>query len=616
LNLILIIVVFMATISQCANVIKRPHDKYSEDLLLQILPDGLINAVFVFNTTGSSQSTYHTALSQVLADIMNVYGVKEFRVSLTHGRWRTDAWGYGPFSTEAPAGAELVFSLFLDSELKKSGMVGTLPERITGVRRAISTMLCSSIDSMGTGAASGNATHFRGYLPLEAVCTENLSPWIQLLPCRDRAGIGALLNPNRLYGLPYHSMAMRVSQTLDGNVTVMQTLAIVARREEDQFKLGEIFALAHSDYESRTPIRLGACPVADHSRVTVVLPPGASPDSVSPSEDACGGARVLLPNGAGVQYTLPIIGDCAEGCSTEGFEISFDAKKLVEKAAVASKDRAPLVTAHRFLTGYGQVSGGLILEVRSNAVKTPINVRVTQELPCYIRPYFASLKATINGKEVVGNDTVFTTVNYKDAQNPLHERVNGAMVTEAKLSPGAVLRVDLYFEMVLLPLNEQPPEAERGRDLPAAIVEVIMEECDETIDALGPFVPARTTVLPNGKRALLHTQYTEGLLVMTPWPDFSMPYNVVCMTLTIFGLFFGWIIVKLLRHLSDYYDVDTGKFREHKSPLRRIVETVIGIPLAIIKKFSDKFKDKEENDQQEDDESNDDENDEDEEDED
>ena len=38
------------------------------------------------------------------------------------------------------------------------------------------------------------------------------------------------------------------------------------------------------------------------------------------------------------------------------------------------------------------------------------------------------------------------------------------------------------------------------------------EICEETVSALGPFVPARTVVLKNGKYALVHTQFFEVLL--------------------------------------------------------------------------------------------------------
>lgn len=33
----------------------------------------------------------------------------------------------------------------------------------------------------------------RALLPHEAVCTENLTPWLRLLPCGDQAGLASLL---------------------------------------------------------------------------------------------------------------------------------------------------------------------------------------------------------------------------------------------------------------------------------------------------------------------------------------------------------------------------------------------------------------------------------------
>ena len=47
-------------------------------------------------------------------------------------------------------------------------------------------------------------------LPAESVCTENLTPWMKLLPCRDQSGLGLLLNPLRVYDSLFHSMAVYV----------------------------------------------------------------------------------------------------------------------------------------------------------------------------------------------------------------------------------------------------------------------------------------------------------------------------------------------------------------------------------------------------------------------
>lgn len=45
-----------------------------------------------------------------------------------------------------------------------------------------------------------------GALPREAVCTENLTPWLGLLPCAGSSGLAVLMDRQVLYGAPYLSM--------------------------------------------------------------------------------------------------------------------------------------------------------------------------------------------------------------------------------------------------------------------------------------------------------------------------------------------------------------------------------------------------------------------------
>lgn len=75
----------------------------------------------------------------------------------------------------------------------------------------------------------GEDSHLRyGYLPQENVCTENLTPWIKLLPCKAKvraiiyhsisslylillfcqSGIASLLNAHKIYNSNFHSMSI------------------------------------------------------------------------------------------------------------------------------------------------------------------------------------------------------------------------------------------------------------------------------------------------------------------------------------------------------------------------------------------------------------------------
>lgn len=51
---------------------------------------------------------------------------------------------------------------------------------------------------------------FFGSLPREAVCTENLTPWLKLLPCQGRQGLTQLMDRPTLYGASFHSMRVHL----------------------------------------------------------------------------------------------------------------------------------------------------------------------------------------------------------------------------------------------------------------------------------------------------------------------------------------------------------------------------------------------------------------------
>jgi len=47
-----------------------------------------------------------------------------------------------------------------------------------------------------------------GTLPREVVCTENLTPFLKLLPCKGKAGIASLLDGHKLFDASWQTMAI------------------------------------------------------------------------------------------------------------------------------------------------------------------------------------------------------------------------------------------------------------------------------------------------------------------------------------------------------------------------------------------------------------------------
>lgn len=60
-------------------------------------------------------------------------------------------------------------------------------------------------------------------LPAEHVCTENLTPFLKLLPCKAQSGLAALLNPHRLFGADWHGLGVHVRWVADAGVEVRLT---------------------------------------------------------------------------------------------------------------------------------------------------------------------------------------------------------------------------------------------------------------------------------------------------------------------------------------------------------------------------------------------------------
>ena len=185
-------------------------DHFSEELLLSPLQSGELHAHFKFTTLHpgdlrSSQDWKHyRLLARPLGEILATYRVQELSLSLTQGLWRASASGYPVES--APPGAA-VSARFLPEVPTEN--VDTVWE---GLTNALAGLLCASLNKLDkttgvspkhsfqpTGAQGANlstsTTHLRyGLLPKENLCTENLTPWKKLLPCKGRRGLSTLLN--------------------------------------------------------------------------------------------------------------------------------------------------------------------------------------------------------------------------------------------------------------------------------------------------------------------------------------------------------------------------------------------------------------------------------------
>lgn len=68
-----------------------------------------------------------------------------------------------------------------------------------------------SFEPVGESLGSNSTLHLlHGTLPGEVVCTENLTPFLKLLPCKGKAGISSLLDGHKLFDASWQTMSVDV----------------------------------------------------------------------------------------------------------------------------------------------------------------------------------------------------------------------------------------------------------------------------------------------------------------------------------------------------------------------------------------------------------------------
>lgn len=215
--------------------------EYDERLLLQPLPQGSLLASFNFQSNASIQSfekQHFRYIPRSLGQIIQHAKTRELHLRFSSGRWDAETWGARPWrgAKEGGTGVELWAWVEADtkeeylrlSERRETYLIWTRAfSRWITLNHALSGLFCASmnfIDSTRTtrplttfepvgdhSKACLNRLHLlHGTLPREVVCTENLTPFLKLLPCKGKAGISTLLDGHKLFDASWQTMSIDV----------------------------------------------------------------------------------------------------------------------------------------------------------------------------------------------------------------------------------------------------------------------------------------------------------------------------------------------------------------------------------------------------------------------
>lgn len=526
-------------------VLPQPKDDFQEELVIRPLHSGDIYASFQFRTLWQTdfmrgnKVSHYRLFPKSLGQVISKFSVRELHISFTQGYWRTMQWGQ-PF-LPSPPGAEL-WVWFQDSVTDVDGTWKELTNVLSGI-------FCASlnfIDSTNTVQPSasfkplgiGNETDHRflryATLPREIVCTENLTPWKKLLPCGSKAGLAVLLKSEKLFYSSFHSQTVHIRpvcqdwQCKTTSWELRQTLNVVfdlhtsgqGKREWSLFKMF-----------SRTLTE--ACPLASSSKIYIDITdnPEGEQFELSPATTLLSQAVVL-----GDRRTFSVY-DLTQHAT---FGNTRSLNLLIRWKSSEGDMLRPLLHAERYVAGYGLQTGEIHTLMYNNHPYRSFPVLLLDSVPWYLRLYIHTLTVTSKGKD---NNPSF--IHYQPSKDRVRPHLLEMLV---QLPPNSVTEVTVQFERALLKWTEYTPDPNHGFYVGSSVISSLVPSIVAMDTNVTRERPLFSSFFPCKEESSYFVRvYTEPLLVNLPTPDFSMPYNVICLTCTVVAVGYGSLYNLLTR---------------------------------------------------------------------
>ncbi|KAL5150530.1 GPI transamidase component PIG-T [Glycine soja] len=234
-----------------------------------------------------------------------------------------------------------------------------------------------------------------------------------------------------------------------------------------------------------------------------------------------------------------------------GFELSVTSKRVHAEMKMSSSilPHAPLY-ASRFSMGSGNERGAIAISLKSiqglvaiNNVKErcKLQANVLQIVPWYVKVYYHTLQLVVDESPQALTDFV-----ERMRVSPSEDKVSPWVMEMILQFPcemkSAVLSI--VFDKGFLHIDEYPPDVNQGFDIPSAIISFPDFHAGLQLSNKSR---SKSPLLSKLQEKSLLLSYTELLLVPLMTPDFSMPYNVITISCTVFALYFGSLLNVLRR---------------------------------------------------------------------
>ncbi|KAH6629145.1 GPI transamidase component GPI16 precursor [Boeremia exigua] len=553
--------VLLLLLSASTAVVSAASD-YHEQLLLRPLPQDTLLASFNFRGNESQAAFEQQNFRYVprsLGQILQHAHARELHLRFSVGRWDAESWGQRPWqgSREGGTGVELWAWIEAESEEQAFARWLTLTNALSGLFCASLNFIDATKTTRPVMAFSPEGDHrnapnlhlLHGTLPHEVVCTENLTPFLKLLPCKGKAGISSLLDGHKLFDASFQTMAIDVrpvcaledgtcSLEMEQSVDMVLDIARSKRPHDNPIPrplpIDQIECDTSKSYNAPDtcfplnkgtepawtledvfgkPLK-GSCPLVeeseDSSTVCINTPPERTIDVKSEG-----------------QFSESRLASGSLRCYKPAAGINFDLVLPEQKMTTGLVRADPQLFAARSINGHGQERGSIQAIIKNPSPTEPVEFVYLESLPWFMKPYLHTLRAHV--------DTSPTSPIKETYYRPALDRQRGThLELRLVIPPSSTLTLTYDFEKAILRYTEYPPDANRGFDVAPAVIRVLSPPAQ---DAKGVYI--RTT----------------SLLLPLPTPDFSMPYNVIILTSTVMALGFGNIFNLLVRRFVGAEEV-------------------------------------------------------------
>ncbi|RSH85639.1 Subunit of the glycosylphosphatidylinositol transamidase complex-like protein [Saitozyma podzolica] len=508
-------------------------NSFHEALTLHPLPDGKLSVLFEFTTyfasasTGSSlRQSHHYLTPPSLLLPLEHNNISELTVSFVAGQWDQRRSGEaGPLHYESGGGGGEVRGW-----LRSNGDKAESDRAWTAVTHALGGLFCAGLGPSDEGdivrsfgdiypphrGSPSNLTHYLLPHPFLHLCTENLTPFLSLLPSKGLSGLSSLLaQPGTVFSWGFKSEGIEVimpDETSPGRWRGWWegVVDLVPERGGSRaFSLERIFGRGIP-----RPF-----PEAETSVLRLMVSEGMSMEPEAPKREG---------KWIDGRYREVAEWDLLEP-GMQGRDVRFwwdGERDFVHPRTL----RPPSISVLRTVTAPHASDGTFTIRF-SNAGSESRRAVYSEVWPWWVKGWISEISLRVDGSDE-SRDDLLDSMSYHPSTPPTPSTTSLHLFLT--LPAQSTLVVSIPFTKLTLKYTEHRPDAERGVEIPSGILNLL--------DTIGEPESVSSDVplgVENARQTARRRIYTNRLLLDVPTPDFSMPYNVIIMSSTVMAVFFG-----------------------------------------------------------------------------